>query len=405
LTGAAAGLRRWTSATSLLFVVALVEELSSGVPSSGAPDIERGLALSHTATAAVLFSLPGIVSFVLDPVVFVLADRFGRAPLARAGLAAMALAFAVAAVAPGPVTLACAMAVWHTATGTASLTEATLVDLWPERRARTLARWSLMAMLGDLAAPVLLGALALLGVGAAGWRVAFGVVGGFVALLALAVTLRPYPAPAASPDEDEPTLWQAVRDALRDRTLIAWLFGMELCNLLDEVLVVFATIRVRDELGGSPLWQSATVGAFVAGGIVGLVALERLLVRHAERRLLIASGLACAALFLAWLLAPAPWLAAALMFPVGVTTAPLYPLATAQAYARRPERTGIIVVASHVFAPFALALPWLLGLAADRFGVPAALALLIAQPVGLVILAAATTGGLDSRGSRTGGGS
>jgi len=390
----------------MLFAVALLEELSSGVPSSGAPDIEHALALSHTATAAVLFTVPGLVALVLDPVVFVLADRLGRALLVRGGLYAMALSFAVAAAAPGPVTLACAIAIWNVATGAAvSFTEATLVDLWPERRARTLARWSLMAMAGDFAAPVVLGALALLGAGAAGWRIAFAGVGGLVALLALAITLRPFPAPPATPDEDEPTLWQAVRDALRDRVLIAWLFGMALCNLLDEILVVFATIRVRDELGGSAVMQSATVGAFVAGGALGLVALDRLLVRYREHQLMIGCGLLCAASFVAWLVAPTAALSAALMVPVGLTSAPLYPLATAQAYARRPERSGIVVVAGHLFAPFALALPWLLGVVADRAGVPAALALLVAQPVGLVILAAATrptTGDRGSRDSQTG---
>jgi hypothetical protein len=49
-------------------------------------------------------------------------------------------------------------------------------------------------------------------------------------------------------------------------------------------------------------------------------------------------------------------------------------------------------VAGHVFAPLGLALPWLLGLVADRAGTVAALALLIAQPIGLVALAAATRG-------------
>lgn len=382
--------RRWTSATSLLFLVALLEELSSGVPSSGAPDIEHGLALSHTATAAVLFTIPGVAAFCLDPVVFVLADRWGRAWLVRGGLAAMAIASVVAACAPGPITLTAAIAVWNIATGAAvSLGEATLIDQWPERRARTLARWSLMAMLGDFAAPLLFGGLVLLGVDAR-WRFAFAIVGVLLVVLTVAMTLRPYPAPPPSDDEDEPTLWQALRDALRDRVLIAWLFGMELCNLLDEILIVFATIRVRDELGGSPLWQSATVAAFVGGGTLGLILLDRLLIRWREHQLLIASGIACAACFLIWLASPTAWLSALLMFPVGLTTAPLYPLATAQAYARRPERSGIIVVASHMFAPFALALPGALGLIADRFGVPAALAVMVVQPIGLVVLAAAT---------------
>jgi fucose permease len=183
--------------------------------------------------------------------------------------------------------------------------------------------------------------------------------------------------------------------------LIGWLFGTALCNLLDEILIVFASLHVRDQLGASPAEQSAMVGAFVAGGAVGLIGLERLLARHSEHRMVIAAGIACAVAFAAWLAAPTVWLAIALMVPVGVTAAPLYPLATAQAYARCPGRSSVVLVTSHLFAPFALALPWLLGWIADRAGTLAALAVLAAQPIGLVVLAF-TTAGRDSRDSRTG---
>jgi fucose permease len=207
---------------------------------------------------------------------------------------------------------------------------------------------------------------------------------------AIATSLREFPASAVTPDEDEPTLWQAVRAASHDRVLIGWLFGLALCNLLDELLVVFASIYVRDQLGADALWQSVTVGAFVTGGAIGLVGLDRLLTRHSEHRLMIATGIAGAVAFAMWLAAPTVWLSASLMVVVGATTAPLYPLASARAYARCPERSGVVVVAGHMFAPFVLVLPWLLGAVADRAGTLAALALLIAQPIGLVVLAVVT---------------
>jgi fucose permease len=107
--------------------------------------------------------------------------------------------------------------------------------------------------------------------------------------------------------------------------------------------------------------------------------------------------------FVAWLAAPVVWLAALCMIAVGATAAPLYPLASAQAYARRPGRAGVVIVASSLFAPLGLALPWLLGVVADHTSVTTALALLIAQPIGIVALAL-TTGGRGSRDSRTGDG-
>src|SRR5262249_19697577 len=141
---------RLVSITTLLFGIAFVEELSSGVPSGGAPDIERALGLSHTATAMVLFLVPGVVQLVLDPVWFLLAERLGRPLLVRAGLAIMAATSLLAAVAPGPVTLATALSLWGVATGAAaSLSELTLIDRWPDQRARTMARITLLGLIGD----------------------------------------------------------------------------------------------------------------------------------------------------------------------------------------------------------------------------------------------------------------
>jgi hypothetical protein len=77
------------------------------------------------------------------------------------------------------------------------------------------------------------------------------------------------------------------------------------------------------------------------------------------------------------------------MLLVGATAVPLYPLAAAQAYAALPGRSGAVLAAGHLFTPLALALPFALGLAADRWGIVAALALLVAQPIGLGLLALA----------------
>src|SRR5690606_6217463 len=155
--------------------------------------------------------------------------------------------------------------------------EATLVDRRADQRGRTLARWTLWGLAGDLLAPALLAALALVG---ASWRAAFALVGGvlLVWLVALAVAHDDAaPARPAPDDEESVPLVAALRAALRDRVLLAWLFGTRLCDLLDEILVVFAAIHLRVDLGAGPMWQSAAAAAFVVGGAAGLFATDRLL--------------------------------------------------------------------------------------------------------------------------------
>lgn len=359
----------------------------------GAPDIERALGTAHAVLAVVLFVAPGVIALVCEPLLFLLADRYPRRWFIRGGVGAMAVGCFVASIAPGPITLSLALALAYVATGTATgLAQATLVDRNPDARGRTLARWTMWSLAGDLVAPVLLAGLALAG---AGWRAAFAIVGGVLVVMTLLLCATRLGDEVGSDDDGAdagPTLGllATLREALRDKLLIAWLFGCALCDLLDEILVVFASLHIRGALGAGPLWQSAAIGGFLAGSALGLVAIDRLLRVRTERWLLVATSIVTAASFIPWVLAPTPLASMLLAIPVGAASAPLYPLAAAQAYASRPNQSGAVLAAGHLFTPMGLALPWLVGLVADRAGTTVALALLVVQPLGLIALVAAS---------------
>jgi predicted MFS family arabinose efflux permease len=375
-----------------LYVVALLDELASGAPVMGAPDIQRAFELTHASTTLVIFVVPAIVGFVVEPFVFLASDRYPRRWFVAGGLGVMAAASFAAALAPNAATVAEAIACWHVAAGASiSLSQVTLVDRAPAHRARTMTRWTLFAAVGDLLAPVALGGLAALGLS---WRANFVLVGGTLAIWCVAITACRFPEIHATSDDEpaKPPLLRAMREALRDRVLVLWLLGIALCDLLDEILVVFASLHVRIELGAGPGWQSAIVAGLVIGGIAGLTVLDRLLARYAENTLLVACGVSCAVTYVAWLAAPSLLATAILIVPVGATSATLYPLAAARAYARCPGQSGVVLAGNHLFTPLGLALPWLLGLVADRAGTLVALALLIIQPVGLALLAHVSRG-------------
>jgi fucose permease len=121
--------------------------------------------------------------------------------------------------------------------------------------------------------------------------------------------------------------------------------------------------------------------------LVGLATTERLLSRIEPLRLLRAAGLACAAAYALWLVAPSLALSSGLLFLVGFFAAPLYPIAKAQAYRALPGQSGMVNAVAHVFAPLDLAMPVVLGVVADRAGLTTALALLGTQPLGLALIA------------------
>jgi MFS family permease len=381
------------------------EELAAGVGTVSAPDIEGTFGIAHATATSVLFLVPGIIGLVVEPYLFVLADRHPRALFVRIGTAGMALGALGAALSPGPLALGLSLALLYVAIGVASgLAQAALIDRHsalpfgsaarsgragpfdrdPEQRARTIARFTLLALAGDLAAPALLAALSLVG---AGWRTGYAIVAAALAAWTLALAVARFPEAEPSPDPDEPGVIATLRAALADRPLLAWLFAMALCDLLDEIFVVLAAIHERDDLAGGPLAQSAVVAAFVIGGALGLAALDRLLAFRDEQRLLRWLAPACAVAYAVWLAAPNAIASIALAAPVGATAAPLYPLASARAYARRPDSTATVLAASHLFTPLGLAFPFVLGVIADRAGTPVALAALAIQPLALWLLA------------------
>lgn len=371
----------------MLLGVELLDELVAGVPAAGSPAIQAELGTSYAATAGVLLLVPALVALVLEPLVFLAADRWPRRWFVRGGLAGMAVASLLAAIAPGAVTLAIAISLSFVASGSATaLAQATLVDRHPDARERVMTRWMLWGLAGGLGGPLLLAGLDEAGLG---WRAAFAAVGAVLAAWC-ALTWR-VDISAEEPDDDEDAgVVAAIELAIRDAGLLRWLAASALCNLLDDILVVFASLHLRDDLGAGPGERAIVLGAFIAGGAVGVVVADRALAKVPALRVLRVSAVACAVTYVAWLGAPTWWLSALGMLAVGATTAPLYPIVTAQAYAALPGRSGAVNAAGHLFTPFSMLAPWLLGLVADRAGVMAALVVLLAQPLGILALATPT---------------
>ncbi|HET9992548.1 MAG TPA: hypothetical protein VFQ65_28640, partial [Kofleriaceae bacterium] len=223
-----------------------------------------------------------------------------------------------------------------------------------------------------------------------GWRTGYAVASVLLSVWAVATWLVPIAGTGGDDDEGDgtmPGVIAAFKTALGDRRLLAWLFATALCDLLDEIFIVLASIHVRDDFGASARWQTATIVAFVAGDVIGLALLDRVLKRSTELRVLAAAAAGCAVAYTAWLLAPSPLWGVVWMVPVGLCAGPLYPLASAQAYAARPESSGLVLAAGHLFTPLGLAIPFVLGAIADAAGTPVALALLLVEPVGLCMLA------------------
>jgi MFS family permease len=373
--------RRVSSVGLVLTSIDFFDELASGLPSAGAPELRTALDTGVALLTFVVFTAPQLFALLVDTPLLVWAERRGRGPMVALGLFGMGLSLVLSGLARTPLEFGLAFALYHPASGLAcSFAQASLMDHEPERREHGMTSWVLAGTLGDLCAPLAIWAAVLL---ADSFRGAWLVVG--AVLIVLAPLIARQRLPHTRPAEDEDEAGGTFRSALRNRPLLAWLAGVGLCGLFDETLTAFGALWLTERFPGSTLAVTAGLTACTAGGVLGLVALHRLLHRFSARLLL---GVSCACsvvLFLGWLASTSILGSTLWLFLLGVVIGWQYPLAQAQAY-RAAERSGQVVVLGPLVSAFELASPIALGLLADRGGLTLSLVALLAQPVGLLLV-------------------
>lgn len=378
-------LRRLPFLMMALLFVDFIDEFASGVPTVGVPGIQTDFDLTYSGAAFLVFTGPIFVGWILEPPIFLLADRYPKKWFVCGGLLAMGVLDLIVGLSGTFVVAGGALLLSGAASGAGvSLSQATLMDTYPDQRDRLMTRWVFMGAAGDLAAPALFWLLALF---ALGWREAFVISGVFILVYALLLSRQRFEAaPGLEGTGADLGTWEALKLAFRDRTLLVWLFGAWLCSLMDELLVAFGALRMR-ELGADAAARSVILMCLMLGSIAGLAGLDRLLARFDPMRLLLAACLGTAVSYVVWLTTTETTESAIWMFATGLFAGALYPLAKAQAYRSLPGRSGMLNAMAHIFTPLNVAIPLVLGLVADRFGLVPALALLLLQPVGLFVIA------------------
>lgn len=272
-------------------------------------------------------------------------------------------------------------------------------------------RWTLLSSVGDILAPLLVTALVSL---QQGWPEICWLAAGLWAILFLLTVMQPFPRreavgikveePAVSSDdidhvptsvipeeEDSVSTWSALSQALRNPGLLRWGLLALIPNMVDEVLLGFAALYLRDTLHAS----ETTIGWLLTGTLVssllGLALLDRQpwlrrFASQAPHRLLAGMAIVVLAGMLLLLTTHSILLVGLALAIIGLGAAGWYPIAQAQAYAQLPGRSSLVLAITGLGAPFDAALPAIVGLLAARFGLLAGLAFLGSAPL-LMLLA------------------
>ena len=362
-----------------LLAIEVLDELVFGAREAAWPAIRDELDLNY-AEIGLLLTAPTYASAVLEPVFGILGDSRWRRAVVVGGGIGTALALAAVAAAPGFVALLVAFAVLFPADGAfVSLSQATLMDLEPERRELNMTRWGIAGGIGAVAGPI---GLALFLGGGLGWRELFAVFAALAAGLAVAAAATHA---RVRRREDRPSLRAALR-AVRRPLVVRWLVVLEFADLLLDVLLAYVALYLVDEATASLAVGGLGVAVWTGAGLVGGFGVIALLRRVDGLRYLRASALTALGLYAGFLLVPGVAPKLALLAALGLATAGWYSSPKARLYDALSGQSGAAMTLGSVAGLVGGTFPLAVGLVAERYGLEAALWLLVAGPLALLVL-------------------
>jgi MFS family permease len=373
----------------ILLNMGLLDELITGIPVVALPLLRDRLGLDYVQIGF-LFTAAAFSGMLVEPFINLLSDRRAKKTWILWGLVLLAGAFVLIGNLTSYPLLLLAFVVSFPAGGAAvDLSQAVLIDAAPGDGSRIMTRWTLLSSIGDFLAPLVvtifvalhLGWTELCWLAAALW---------FLAALLLAPLRFParYSDREAQEDAEETGLWKGLREALRDPSLLRWAAISVIPTMLDEVFLSFVVLYLRDALHVSEALISLIVVLQMAASFTSLFLLERLLKRRqlSSTRLLAWSSFVALVGVLGLLIIHPLWLVVGALLVISASCASWYPLAMGEAYARKPERSGVVRVVVGLGNPFEMALPGVIGLICARFGILAGLGVLGLAPVLVLVL-------------------
>ncbi len=423
----------------MALAVELADELADGAKGAALPLIRHDLGLSYTQVG-LLASVPLLAGGALElPVGILAGDRRRRRLAVLGGGILFILTLLAVAGARSFAVLLAACTLFYPASGAfVSLTQAELMDAWPERQAQVMARWDLAGSTGAVAGPLLL--IVVLAAGG-GWRAVYLVLAAAAAVAWLGTCLRdPLPAgshaaepdsvDADSPDTDAPDTdapdtdapdtdapdtdapdtkspdpgrpWTArareVLAALRDWSVMRWLLLLQVADLLVDVFTGFLALYLVKVAHLSPTVAALAIAIRLGAGLAGDAALVVVLERVTDLTVLRASAVVAALLYPAFLLVPGTVAKLVILAALSMATAPWYPVLQARLYSSLPGRSSVAVTLSSAAGLAGGLGPLAVGLIAQAFGLPWALAGLVAVPV--AVLAGTAAAGRPARAGR-----
>ena len=369
---------------AVLYGVELLDELIYGLDSAALPYLRNEFALTYTQVG-LLFTLPGLLALLLDPVVGLLGDTRHRRLLVVGGITATLCGLVLIGVAQSYGALLFAFCVMYLASGAyVNLSQATLIDRNPARAEHTMARWTLLGSIGVAAAPLLLTVLFAIGTSWRGAYLALAVIAGLFAVLLIRQRFDSHNGAddeAASPL----TLSRTLIVALRNRTLLKWIILTELADFMLDKLLEVTGLYFHDVAGVSLAGASAAVAVSTLAGLLGNALIVPALERLRGVRVLRVSAVVVLIAYVAFLIVPVVAIKYALIAVIAFSTSGWFAILRTKCFEVLPGQSGLVIAVTSLANVSSLFVPVIVGGIADAIGLQAAMWVLAIGPVALIL--------------------
>ncbi len=372
--------------SSIYLLIELLDELVYGVGETAWPLMRDDLHLTYTQIG-LLLSLPGIIAAFIEPFIGILGDVWKRRALILAGGVFFTLSLLLASASFSFILLLSAFILFHPSSGAfVSLSQASLMDSDAKRHEQNMARWTLAGTLGVLAGPLLLGLFVYLGLG---WRGTYALLASLSTLILLLAFKR---IPPDSFPASRPSFgllldgFRAALAALKRKEVWRWLLLLEFSDLMLDVLLSYLALYFVDVARVAETQAGVAVAFWLALGLFTDFAFIPFIDRRPDSiKFLRLTAAAQMVFFPLFLLVPGFLPKLVMITFVNFFNTGWYSILQGRLYSALPGQSASLMAIGAVTTPIAKLLPLLIGFLADRFGLQAAMWLLLLGPIALLV--------------------
>jgi len=371
----------------IYLLIEFLDELVFGVGETAWPFLRDDLHLSYTQIG-LLLSLPGIIGAFIEPFLGILGDVWKRRALILGGGILFTVSLFMTSASYSFVFLLASFILFFPSSGAfVSLSQASLMDSDTTRHEQNMARWTFAGSLGVLMGPLLLGLFVYFGLG---WRGTYAALASFSTLCLLAALRYLPPDRVSAPARPSLRLvfdgFRAAFSALKRAEVWRWLILLEFADLMMDVLFSYLALYFVDVGHVTETQAGVAVTIWLAMGLITDFLFIPFIDRQKDSiRLLRTTALMELVVFAAFLLIPGFIPKIALVIAVNLLNTGWYSILQGRLYSSLPGQSASVMALGSVTAPLAKFFPFLLGFLADRFGLQAAMWLLLLGPLALLV--------------------